>query len=312
MNILTLSTVFALISTVFAAENDAQTRSNGYFRWSPTSLSTFVVAIWFGLCTLCWGGYWIWKHYAPTANVTPEGRLQLGAVWTIWVFSILFYGLTAGWSAILAHSLTLKEVGKVLAGFGQADRIEFASWAFLATATTGWMLLLLSHTFILGKMVAGEALPQSTKKIMRSIFFFLFSFSTKNMLLQWTVSMLLTSVVFGGIILPATQTVFSQIVYLGVNLLTSFLLLSFVIKIRRTTLAVGKSDPLKWVLFICVPMWIVTGLVHLVVAIVTAFNSTRSPIGFIVTTSAFYASSFATIQILSRLTVGSGAGKVEV
>ncbi|KAH8831733.1 hypothetical protein DL96DRAFT_1706144 [Flagelloscypha sp. PMI_526] len=312
MNILTLSTLLAFVSTVLAAASDSQARFDGYFAWSATSLSAFVIATILGLCTLCVGGFWIWRRYGPTAGATPVGRLQLGTVWAVWIFSIIFYVLTACWSAMSAHAPTLNDINETRSLVLQARNVEYASWAFVSVATTGWMFLLLSHSLILEKIASGEALPQSKKKMIKSIFFFLFNFTTKNMNLQWAVSLLLLSITLGGIILPATQVVFAQMLYLGVNALASLFLFFCILIIRGKTLAVGKSDPLKLVLFVCVPMWMVTGLLHLLFAILAVVQNTRSSVGFLVTTSAFYASSFATLQMLPKVTVGIGGGKLEV
>ncbi|KAH8824681.1 hypothetical protein DL96DRAFT_1712929 [Flagelloscypha sp. PMI_526] len=213
---------------------------SGYFDWSSTHLLTsFVFSIILGVFTLCGGGWWIKMRYTPRAKAAGAQR-HLTTVWTVWLFTILFYILTASWSAEIAHALTLKfdrKTGRALTD--RIGQIQNASLAFLNLCTAGWMIVLIVHTRILRKKLApiqGRARPSITMSLP-------------------ALGLLGCSIVFGGILLPArlgtsfsmnngslvTGTMIFSMVVAVSFLLASFMSLYFAIIVRKTTVLARTS-----------------------------------------------------------------------
>ncbi|KAH8824687.1 hypothetical protein DL96DRAFT_216360 [Flagelloscypha sp. PMI_526] len=111
----------------------------GYFFWTPYDLSTFVLSIIFGIFTLCGGAWWIRVRCTPKAKASGV-QSHLATVWTVWLFTILFYILTAFWSAASARVLALTLRSKTGRAFAiHSWRARLASTAFLSFSSAGWM-----------------------------------------------------------------------------------------------------------------------------------------------------------------------------
>ncbi|KAH8824590.1 hypothetical protein DL96DRAFT_1682760 [Flagelloscypha sp. PMI_526] len=272
---------------------------NGYFLWTSYYLSTFILSILFGVFALFGGAWWIRARYTPVAKAAGAKPHQ-AVLWIVWLFTVLFYTLTAGWTAGRAHLLTVRHMAWMTLALW---RTELASVAFLNISTAGWMLVLLIHARILGTKLApvqGQVRPFTT------MFF-------------PTLGLLGCLVIFGGIVLPAYLEPSSSAtmdVYLIIEMITAGLLLAAscsllcsLIIIRKTTHLNGQLDPLRKVVFIAIPLWIISGIIHVVFAAL-GFVAVEVRVPFHLPLLTFALSSYTTILLLPGVIVGAESEKL--
>ncbi|KAH8806955.1 hypothetical protein DL96DRAFT_602993 [Flagelloscypha sp. PMI_526] len=282
--------------------------SSGYFDWSSSHLLTsFVFSVILGVFTLCGGGWWIKFRYTPRAK-EAGAKPQLATVWVIWLFTILFFILTASWSAEIAHYLTVKfdaKSGRAL--YDQIRQIQDASVAFVNLSPAAWMIVLIVHTRVVRKKLAPVQ-----GRARSSIIMFLPA-----------LGLLGCSIIFGGILLPArlgtsvimnngsrvTGSMIFRMVYAISLLLASLMLLYFVIIVRKTTHLRGQADPLRNLLFSALPAWIIVALDRVVVGALD-IGRIGGDLPFDQTTLLFGIASLTTIWVLPATIVGAESEKL--
>ncbi|KAH8824660.1 hypothetical protein DL96DRAFT_1614687 [Flagelloscypha sp. PMI_526] len=239
--------------------------SDSYFYWSSANLSEFVLALIYGVVTLFGGGYWLAKRYKPA--MTAAGlTAMLSFTWATWGLSIIFYILSASWTGTYAHGITGSNDE-----FWEIIQTPFAAFAFESISTVAWMSVLLGHTYILWRTLENKMIdrPERTAYLFYA-----------------TLAFLVLSLIFGGIIRPAVSaasglintldeaktTYGLHLAYTTFTFIAACLLLATVHVTRKTTRAQGGSrsfDPLRWVLLVATPLWVITEFVRFLLAVVT-------------------------------------------
>ncbi|KAH8824591.1 hypothetical protein DL96DRAFT_1818284 [Flagelloscypha sp. PMI_526] len=281
------------------ATTSFQEDAYGYFEWTPYYLSTFILSILFGLITLCGGAWQIQMRYAPVAKAAGAKK-RLTTVWIVWLLTILFYSLTASWAAASAHLWALRSVAWTALIPGVWGN-ELALMALLNISTAGWMLIILIQARILRNKLA----PLQGRIRPSTMTFFPI------------LGLLGCLAIFGGLVLPACLHSFDvelgifiifKMVAAALALLASCLLLYFAVIIRKATHLHSQSDPLKKVLFIAVPLWVIFGLQRIVFAALE-FALVEVPVPFFLSLVLFGLSSLATILVLPGTIVGAQGEK---
>ncbi|KAH8824664.1 hypothetical protein DL96DRAFT_1682816 [Flagelloscypha sp. PMI_526] len=237
------------------------------FSWDPSLLAEFILAIVFGVFTLFGGGYWLAKRFDPPLNI-PGVRTLYWSTWVVWIFSLLDFILSASSAGSYAHALAVYEFYDYDAvNFWSMLQTEQATLAFECLATAGWMFVLLTLTHAVWG-ATGADIGHSP----RTPFLF-----------HATLVFLVLSALSGGIVIPALEGADGYnntlaeakvvnglyVAYALVTLIAAFLLLATVFRARKATRLVEgcqSSDPLRWIMFIAVPLWIITELVRFILA----------------------------------------------
>ncbi|KAH8824638.1 hypothetical protein DL96DRAFT_1614624 [Flagelloscypha sp. PMI_526] len=262
-----------------------------YFWQDPFTLSDFVLGITYGTLTLG-GGFWLAKHY----NGVMTGRLQALCwfTWFVWSLSLLFYVLGANLSVRIAQF----QAGYDDHDYVQIDRISFAVDALERLDTAAWLIVLLAHTYTVWKT--------SKTEIDRP--------SRPHFLFYATLVFLALSALLGGIVAPMLEGIRITdgrdddakiiprlyITYTAFILIAACLLLATVLitqKRTRETEGNHSINPLRWIILIVVPLWIITELVCFVL------DRINDPILFNARLLLFGIASLATIAVLPSAVV---------
>ncbi|KAH8824666.1 hypothetical protein DL96DRAFT_1558462 [Flagelloscypha sp. PMI_526] len=248
--------------------SDSVTASD--FEWTPSLLSGFILAIIYGAFTLLGGGYWLAKRYNPA--VTAAGLTALfWSTWLTWTLSVVYYTLAATWRGLYAHALAEYYYD---ISFLSVDTIANVAGAIVTFSDAGWMLVLLGHTHTIWRTSNTEVdRPRPT-----------------HWLFYITFISLLLSAIIGGIAYPALYGSYQRVIitfaevkieydvfitYYVFTVISPCLLLAVVLMTRSMTRRVegGQSfDPLRWILFIAVPLWIVAEFVPFVMTAIEMAN----------------------------------------
>ncbi|KAH8824568.1 hypothetical protein DL96DRAFT_1614453 [Flagelloscypha sp. PMI_526] len=195
-------------------------------------------------------------------------RALYWCTWVTWSLSVAFYTLAATWRGLYAHALSDYHFD---AGLSSFDSISNASSALGSFIEVGWMFVLLAHTYIVWIRTPDTGAANSHP--MRLLFYI-------------TLVFLVLSAVFGGIALPVwygsrnrmSLTLIEvkieydvEIAYCLVTASASCFLLATAFTTRRATRKVEgrqSSDPVRWILLVSVPLWIVAEIVPTVYTVI--------------------------------------------
>ncbi|KAH8824637.1 hypothetical protein DL96DRAFT_1712885 [Flagelloscypha sp. PMI_526] len=264
----------------------------------------FVLAILFLLFTLIGGGYWLAKRYNPAMTGAGMARLRW-STWGAWGLSLLFYILTASWSGSFTHQPTYS--GSI-SGFA-SDIVACIRVSVFCHAA--WLFVLLAHTYIVWRTPETEIDHPSRP----------------HFLFYAIIGLLALSVLFGGIVFPAlggstiedgTEDDIKNV--LGINvaytlftLIAACLLLAIVLitqKRTRETEGNQSFNPLRWILLVAVPLWLLTEFVCFILADVYLANYlTGTDIAFDPSLLLFGIASLATIAVLPFAVVNVNKNK---
>ncbi|KAH8826384.1 hypothetical protein DL96DRAFT_1607849 [Flagelloscypha sp. PMI_526] len=187
--------------------------------------------------------------------------------WGAWGLTLLLYILAATWAGQYAHGL---------AGYGGPDYLSvvqtsYAAFAFECLATAAWLFVILAHTYTVWRTPDNSINHPSRP----------------HFLFYVTLAFLALSVLFGGIVVPALEGSLSYILgnessveggqnifgtyvaYTLFSVIATVLLLASVIITQKATRGAEESqsfNPLRWMLIIVVPLWIITEFVRFVLA----------------------------------------------
>ncbi|KAH8824636.1 hypothetical protein DL96DRAFT_215097 [Flagelloscypha sp. PMI_526] len=236
--------------------------------WTPYLLSSFILGIVYGVLTLFGGGYWIVKRYNPA--VTFAGLTALfWSTWLTWTLSVVFYTLAA-----TSRGLNAQYRADYYMSYASVYTIQNVAGAIGTFSDAGWMLVLLGHTYVIWRRPAAEG---DRPRPVHFIFYI-------------TLFSILLSAIVGGIAYPAlygahwnvelTLKEYKSeydvlITYFVFVVLAPFSLLVAVFITRKTArrLEGGQSlDPLRRILFIAVPLWIVAAFVPFVMTAIEMAN----------------------------------------
>ncbi|KAH8824628.1 hypothetical protein DL96DRAFT_1818311 [Flagelloscypha sp. PMI_526] len=232
------------------------------FYWTWNTLSDFILAIIYGPLTLG-GGYWLAKHYhgAMTGRLAPLRWFT----WFAWSLSLLFYVLTAIESLSIAHGWAA--TGCFGRSYLKNYRISIAAAVFGRLATIAWLLVLLAHTYT----VWGASRTEIDHPARRH---FLFRATLVLLSLLALFGGIVYPILRGNIILDGTSEDFENIfrlyaTYTAFMLIATCLLLATVLITQKKTRGTEGNEtfnPLRWILLVAVPLWIITRFVVFVLA----------------------------------------------
>ncbi|KAH8824665.1 hypothetical protein DL96DRAFT_1614698 [Flagelloscypha sp. PMI_526] len=189
--------------------------------------------------------------------------------WGAWGLSLLFYILAASWSGSYAHQLA----GGGGPGYLSILQTSYAALAFECFATAAWLFVLLAHTYTVWRTPETE-IDHSSRP---------------HVLFYVTLGFLALSVLFGVIVVPAmggssiTDGTFEDakntsglyVAYTLFTLIAACLLLATVLITQKRTWGTEGNrsfNPLRWILLVVVPLWIITEFVRFVLADVDMAN----------------------------------------
>ncbi|KAH8824661.1 hypothetical protein DL96DRAFT_1712908 [Flagelloscypha sp. PMI_526] len=246
--------------------------ASSHFYWTPSTLSEFLLAIIYGVLTLIGGGYWLASCYSPA--MTGPGLATLRwFTWGAWGLSLLFYILAASWSGLYAHQIA-RYGGP---GYLSIIQTSYAAFALENLATAAWLLIVLGHTYTVRRTPETENETETDHPFRPHILFYA------------TLGFLALSFLVGVIVVPALEgtnlfrgtlkdTKIISGLYAAYTLLAliaaCLLPVTILITQKRTRATEGGQsvNPLRWILLVVVPLWIITELVRYVVAIMDIVN----------------------------------------
>ncbi|KAH8824667.1 hypothetical protein DL96DRAFT_1614702 [Flagelloscypha sp. PMI_526] len=228
-------------SSSSGGRSSASSGSDAELSWSPYLLFQLILAIALGVFTLFGGGYWLIKRYNPAARAAGS-TLLLWTTWINWGFSIAFYTFAAISAAVFAQ---------VRGGNADLNQllVAWVSPAFENLATGGWMIILLGHAYRLWRTSNVEV-----KHPRRTCFLFYFAFA-----------LLVSSALLGGIVAPAMIYIWGGSGFVPNNVQVATNLLGA--SMRRAE-GFKTFDPLRWIVFIILPIWWATALTRVILVIV--------------------------------------------
>ncbi|KAH8824668.1 hypothetical protein DL96DRAFT_1818344 [Flagelloscypha sp. PMI_526] len=241
--------ILFLSTTVVAKRGGGHSSGGGYsgsssgegpdplaFDWTPNLLSTFILAIVYGVLTLG-GGFWLAKCYKP-ASKTSGLPLLFRSTWGTWMISLIFYifsGIWSGRSAII--------------GSGSIFICDWLASAFEDLATGGW--------------ISNVGHPPKTPSYLLRYTYTPYIINH----LRWNLSTGDDVPLRSG--RTAVQCVQDAACLYCALVLAALLLLMTAFMTRKATRPANgfkPFDPLRWIVFMAIPLWIATEILRIVLA----------------------------------------------